>query len=689
MTIRATFLATLIAATGCKSADTSAGACRHSEVAEGACTIASPTPSPDGGYLDEYAERLGCTSDFKVLASTPLDSTLSGARSVKVVYDTAQDGRVYFQNSVRYQVHYQFASAHLSGNGLPVVPPISEFNGVEYFRPDRRFFLGAVTYYEGPKQWVFEIAPYDTASAQMIATLVGAVRKTTFFGEAMAFHPTSDAVTREVQQLPTDVCVISTDEIYAGIDYQPLSLGAAIGRLHFVDAWQLEEVALSYQDIVVLDQAPNDISVVQGMITEQFQTPLSHLNVLARNRKTPNMGLRNARSDERLRALDGQLVELTAGAESWSIRPASQEEAEAFWAAHRPPPVVLPEMNLDEKRLLDIESVAPEPDAGVSLRDAIKESVRAWGGKAAQYSILARTPDVPVRKAFAVPVFYYVQFFDQNGFTARVDQLLADTSFTTDPAAREAALLQLRNDMLRAPIDEGFQQLLRAKLAEPEYVGSAGIRFRTSTNSEDLEGFPCAGCYESATGHTESWDDVLTAVRRAYASTWLFRTFEERSYYGVDHHSVGMALLVHRNFHAEEANGVAVTNNPFDPSGLNPAFYVNVQYGGQYEVVHPPAGISSDQFLYYFSQPNQPITYLAHSNVVPADTSVLSAAQLHQLGTALDAIHRRFSPAYGPGAGNSDWYGMDVEFKFDNDDDKTKPPTLYMKQARPYPRLSE
>jgi hypothetical protein len=28
---------------------------------------------------------------------------------------------------------------------------------------------------------------------------------------------------------------------------------------------------------------------------------------------------------------------------------------------------------------------------------------------------------------------------------------------------------------------------------------------------------------------------------------------------------------------------------------------------------------------------------------------------------------------------------MDVEFKFDNDEEPTKPPKLYVKQARPYP----
>src|SRR5258708_22121094 len=99
--------------------------------------------------------------------------------------------------------------------------------------------------------------------------------------------------------------------------------------------------------------------------------------------------------------------------------------------------------------------------------------------------------------------------------------------------------------MLAAPLDATFQTTLMAKLAA-DYP-STTMRFRTSTNSEDLDGFPCAGCYESHTGDPAKWPSVLDAIRAAYASAWLFRTFEERSYYGIDHNAVGMALLVHHN----------------------------------------------------------------------------------------------------------------------------------------------
>ena len=39
--------------------------------------------------------------------------------------------------------------------------------------------------------------------------------------------------------------------------------------------------------------------------------------------------------------------------------------------------------------------------------------------------------------------------------------------------------------------------------------------------------------------------------------------------------------------------------------------------------------------------------------------------------------HDRFSAAYGPASGNTGFYAMDCEFKFEDG--------LYVKQARPYP----
>lgn len=639
--------------------------------------VSTSTTAPDD--LDE----VGCLNDFTQLASVPIDATIPGARSVKVVFDTA-DGTLHFQNSTRFTVHYDWVSTHRSGGSLPVVPSRASFNTTEYFSPDRRFILAAVSFYEGPGVFALEFSPYDTASAELMRTLHEAVQAHAYFGSALVFHPTSDAITLEAKKLPASIKQLTTDQLFAGIDYQPLTLATGVGRLRFTTAAETELNPPSNQDLLVLDQAPNDISVVRGLITQTFQTPLSHINVLSANRGTPNMGLKNALTNEKLKALDGKLVKLTVGALEWSVVEVTTAEAEAFWLAHKPTPVTLPAFDVTRTAVVDVEDCTPIPTDGGSLREAIKESVRAYGGKAAQYSVLRKIPNVPVRPAFVVPMAAYDQFMRSNGLYTLVDSYLADETFRTDARVRVTKLNELHAAIMAAPVDQALQDTILARSMTPNFAGSK-LRFRTSTNSEDLDGFPCAGCYVSHTGNPTTWPTVLDAIRETWASTWSFRTFEERSFYGIDHHSVGMALLVHRNFPDEEANGVAVTANPFDAAGLDPAFYVNVQAGGDAEVVAPPAGVKSDEFLYYFSQPNQPVTYITHSNLVAPSTTVLSTTQTYQLGRALDAIHTYFSKAYGPAAGNTGWYAMDVEFKFDDADAPGQAATLWVKQARPYP----
>jgi hypothetical protein len=61
--------------------------------------------------------------------------------------------------------------------------------------------------------------------------------------------------------------------------------------------------------------------------------------------------------------------------------------------------------------------------------------------------------------------------------------------------------------------------------------------------------------------------------------------------------------------------------------------------------------------------------------------AVLTRTQLHQLGSALQKIHQRFSAAYGPGSGSTGWYAMDIEFKFDDEADPGQPPAV--RQTKP------
>jgi pyruvate,water dikinase len=631
---------------------------------------------PAGSAAPPSVAQIGCEGDFVALASEPLAASIPGARSVKTSIDREAGFALSFQDSRAYPIHWDFLSNHRSAaQGLPRVPMLSQFNGEEYYLPDRRFLLGALTHYEGPDQWVYEVAPYDTADAEMIATAFERIADSTFIGSELSFHPTSVSVERVADELPRSVPRTDTDELFAGVEYQALNVADSIGQLRFIAAEDLEYSFIGFRDIVVLDRVPNDISVTQGIITAEFQTPLSHINVLSRNRGTPNMALRDATTRAELTSLAGQWVRLEVGATDYRITPVDVAEADAWWEANKPQGVQVPGLDDSVTELRDVGVIVPDGTAPAELHETIARATRAFGGKAANYGALSHVPGVNVPRGFAVPIYHYLQFMRENGFDQRVAALLADPSFQNDAALRDASLRELRDDMLLAPVNAEFAELLLGRL-ERDYAG-VRMRFRSSTNAEDLDGFTGAGLYTSRSGDAGDRQSILDAVRSVWASVWTFRAFEERSYRSIDHQRVGMALLVHRSFPSEEANGVALTNNPFDRQGLDPAFYVNVQVH-EFSVVQPPAGTTTESFLHYFDVQNRPVSYLSESNLVGQGERVLSPAQVDELGTALDTIRRFFAPAYA----NDAWWAMDVEFKFDAEDGDT--PQLFVKQARPF-----
>jgi pyruvate,water dikinase len=636
----------------------------------------------DGAEVPDYVTQIGCGEDFARLASEPLVATIPGARSIKTSIDRDADFALSFQNSVKFPIHWDFLSEQRSvARGLPRVPGLAEFNQSEYYSPSRRFLLGALTHYEGPNRWVYEVAPYDTADASMIREAYERVAEQTFVGDRLYFHPTSLNVESAAHALPASVRQLSTDELFQGIAYQALNLAESYGRLRFVSAADLDASYVSFRDIVVLDRVPNDISVTQGIITAEFQTPLSHVNVLSQNRGTPNMALRGAMDSADLRALEGQWVRLRVGASDYELAKVDAAEADAWWEEHKPKGIQVPGVNDTLTDLRNVADIVPADVSPADLLAAIKEGTRAFGGKAANYSALAHVEGLRVPPAFGVPIYYYRQFMRQNAFDQRVAALLADPAFMSDAQTRDRQLKELRDAMREGIVNAELERLLNEKLAS-DYPG-VRMRFRSSTNAEDLDGFTGAGLYTSHSGEPGDPDSpVLDAVRRVWASVWSFRAFEERSYRSIDHAAVGMALLVHRSFPDEEANGVALTNNPFDKAGIDPAFYVNVQQG-ELSVVQPDPGVSSEEFLYYFDLQNQPVSYLSNSNQLAAGQRVLLPSQVQELGVALERIREHFTPAYAPAPGAANqWWAMDVEFKFDAEGDEIPP--LFIKQARPF-----
>ena len=631
----------------------------------------------------DYVTDIGCYADYVAVAAPPLAASIPGVLSTKTVIDRIDDHNLYFQNSRRYPIHYDFASTHLSGNGLPMVVDLSAFNEREYYSQDRRFILGALNYYEGPKVWAYEIAPYDSASAEMIEIAFEKIKAHFWLGDKLKFHPTSDTVAHEAEKLPDTIPIIATEDLFKGIDYQPLNLATSMGMLRFFSTEEIETEYLSFRDIAVLETIPNDISVCSGTITAELQTPLAHINVLAQNRGIPNMALIGAFDHPELRALEGKWVSLTVGAQDFTIEEVDKSVADAWWEAHKPQEVILPTVDLSVVDMRDIEDVL-ELDT-LTLDEALAKAIPAFGGKASHYGAFPHieTVAIPYPDAFVIPISFYWQFMEENGFLDRIGTMLESESFQSDPAERESSLGQLRADIESTPLDADFEAALIDKLNTD--FPDTRMRFRSSTNCEDLGGFTGAGLYESKSGDPNDPErPVADAVRKVWASVWRFRAFEEREYRSISHNEVGMAVLVHRSFPDEAVNGVAITANIFDTAVMEPGYYINAQVG-DVSVVLPPEGITSDQFLYYFDMPRQPIEFIAHSNLVPEGETVMSRSQVAELAGALEAIHLFFNELYGPNTPDH-FYGMDVEFKFNTDDTSADAvPELVIKQARPYP----
>ena len=660
--------------------------------------------SPDSGTTNtssiHYLSAIGCTSDFDSLASLPLDVTLPGVRSMKFDIDT-QDVttpdsiRLYFQNSQLYSLHYDFVA-----NNLPNVGGPDDFN-VNYYgaENDRRFLLGSISHYEALDIWAMELAPYDTATPAMIEKIFDVISTDkAFFRPALTFHPTSDALANVASRLDPSIPVVTTDDIYAKIDYQPLTKATAMGVLTFLTAAQVDSGEfIPYDSIVVLDEVPNTLSVVSGIITEQFQSPLSHVNVLATNRKTPNMGLRSAKSNPNVYPYKDQWVQLMVAADRYDITPVDPAVGQAYFDAHKPAPVQLPAVDNSVTEIQDVEAIVPNYIAfnndfnttQADVRALVQKAVAAYGGKASNYSILAQIPGVSTAKAFAIPTYYYDKFMRDNGIYDILDGFLASDDFKNDPTVREKKLQDLRNAMMKGTFDQDFQGQLRAKLAQ-DYTGVDGkpfmMRFRSSTNSEDLAHFPCSGCYNSHSGDPSNFESVLDAMRLTYSTVWLFRTFEERAYYSVDQKSVGMGLLVHHSYNTS-ANGVAITANPFDLRRIDsPAYYMNMAYGDPNHVVHLPPGVTTDQFVYYYNVPNNPILYIAHTNQpLPAGwKTVLTDQQIHEVGAGLTLINNTFRKVFTDSTG---WFALELEVDFSPTDSigNPGPDSLWFKQVTIYP----
>jgi hypothetical protein len=200
------------------------------------------------------------------------------------------------------------------------------------------------------------------------------------------------------------------------------------------------------------------------------------------------------------------------------------------------------------------------------------------------------------------------------------------------------------------------------------------VRFRSSSNTEDLPGFSGAGLYTSEGVDSEEMPGgTADAVRSVWASLYERRAYAEREFAGVDQAAVAMAVLVHPAYPSERVNGVAISRDIRQPT-RGDRYSVQSQLG-EALVTNPAPGIDSEELAY--SLFGSPTEYYSFSTFSPS-TPLNSEAELYKLRCNLQQIHNYFRSILDPTLENP-WFAMDIEWKLVGDARE-----LVIKQARLY-----
>jgi len=203
--------------------------------------------------------------------------------------------------------------------------------------------------------------------------------------------------------------------------------------------------------------------------------------------------------------------------------------------------------------------------AELPMLDAFRAiDVNRFGAKAANLGeIMASNPTLfEVPMGFSVPFHFYAEHMKEHGLDKKLAALLADPAFQSNQALRKTKLAELRQQILDAPVSKDLTEKLTNALGLlPGADG--GVFVRSSGNAEDLDQFNGAGLYDTVPNQRGP-AQVLTAIKKVWASTWNFAAFEDRSRAKIDPLKTYSAVLIQVGIPATAA-GVLVTEHPTDP----------------------------------------------------------------------------------------------------------------------------
>ena len=658
---------------------------------------------------ESYVERIDTLTELQRFSKA---SSLPPATRFTKYIVPARDGDptllpALFQNVNIHEFHIDFLQQDFPKR-FPALS-LPEYDSLVNIRATRDYLVGVVFQFS-PEQYGFNIFTLPGSAAELLrpeeARRVLEVLRGSFTAGSIVYTPRERAAVENAKSWGEVDFDVEFPFSGSDADYIPYTRAANFGRVRIFTAEAFEEAnnegGFGSQDILVLEERPRDVdTVVAGAITAVEQGEVDHLAIRMARRGTPNAFVKNALKE--FAPFEGKLVRLEVATAGYTVDPdVTLEEAEAWWAEHRP--------NIGDIAEADAEYSSLDAVDAIDVENPSVPLVTRYGGKASNFARLYQIVDEPQRvPGFVVPFHYYVTFMNENTTPSRVDptktitfgeyidELLSDPAFQSDSKVRFEELDNLR-DMIRddGVVNPETVQAITEKLVEVFPDTTRTVRFRSSSNAEDLLEFNGAGLYRSTSvciaDELDEDEDgpslcnlgidpepranergVARALKRVWRSLWNFRAHEEREYFQIRHEQARMAVLVSEGFPDEQSNGVAFTGSP--DIVTDKRFLINVQEGDT-PVVFPDPGVLPEKVLLELENGTVSKVIRARRSTLTPDKDLLSDDQLHQLGAAMASVEARLPVNLGKHAPEK--VVLDFEFKFDRFG------ALRFKQVRPF-----
>lgn len=634
----------------------------------------------------------------------------------------------------------------------------STFYEVALREDERTYGVGSVVHFPAndltAERWLMELGYTDEATADEVglylerleATLPAQIADNL---EWVVRSPEHEAVAATMTAEGHEYAdrIVRYSELVPAGEVSVYNGGIAAGRLLLIEEGGAALTDAVDTDIVVVENAPDWLPPASALISSSPQTPLAHVNLLARNRGIPNVSFAGATTNDGIRQaarVRGYAIVKAFAADQLEIALITKEQYEAWLELQSTETLRVTQENAAAPRVIDLSEFIDGRTDSERRRD-----IDAWlptiGGKAAGFlSLLAADGVTTPERPSVITIGAYQEHLD----TVRplLQAMLELDDFDTPENARlRFLLLEGPEDFAQTYVtsaDEQFVENLRAKHSSGTIIGdlldaggfkshfrqepispatlaeitgsledlygdfapTQGLRFRSSSSVEDIDGFSGAGLYNSNTGFldpamqdnkNDRKKSVEYALKKTWSSYWGFEAYEERRRENIDHVSGGMGVLVHARFDddAEINNGVATFTLLPDNHSERAVVEINVQ-AGPVSVTNPdPTSGELPEVINVQIDANgqRRISRVAASTLSPGE-DVLSDSAVLELVDQLETVTRgwlaRRNTIAAPST-RSTTLALDFEFKTMADgwpalfgDVKDRAGGLMLKQAR-------